>query len=535
MSEMRKRERSKRVLTTFAPAPRSIALTILILFTGFAFARATVIPSVCVVPNSRSGETTLLSDAAAGQPFIKIDRKNNTVPVDIRITISPGGANEESFNWANVSDTTEGNTYITRGDSTGSIRNLAKSHTAGETVLWSTDTTAIWSYNNTAASTVIIPKGVGSGNYFIPGRTVYSNEGQPAHFSPGIHTAFSFDFPSRDGLALTWNLNGGTATASKNAPPCGAITYQGRLSDAGAAANGQYDLQFTVFDALTGGAAQSESVAVEDVSVVNGIFTVQLNFGSAFYNNANARFMEIGVRAGTSTDAFTVLTPRQPITDAPFAVNAQYAANAANAAQLNGVAADKYVRNDGSGASLTNLNASNISSGTLNDARLSTNVALRNSANTFTGNQSIGGDLQINGNNTITGNLTTTGTITSGGNITTTGMITSGCRAGFTAIAGGRLCVSGMQTANTFLNAAETCKGMQSRVGGYLDAMLARSQIGFDYFNGQTQGWLADYIGDNVRGIWLLSGPPADFDGPPLNIYNGNAGNPPVLPYRCVY
>src|SRR6202000_2025104 len=43
----------------------------------------------------------------------------------------------------------------------------------------------------------------------------------------------------------------------------------------------------------------------------------------------------------------------------------------------------------GNGGSVTNLNGSTITSGTVADARLSSNVALRGSANTFTGNQII--------------------------------------------------------------------------------------------------------------------------------------------------
>lgn len=43
----------------------------------------------------------------------------------------------------------------------------------------------------------------------------------------------------------------------------------------------------------------------------------------------------------------------------------------------------------GSGASLTTLNASNVSSGTLADARLSSNVPLKDAANTFTASQTI--------------------------------------------------------------------------------------------------------------------------------------------------
>ena len=31
------------------------------------------------------------------------------------------------------------------------------------------------------------------------------------------------------------------------------------------------------------------------------------------------------------------------------------------------------------------------------------------------------------------------------------------------------------------------------------------------------------------------AGATPDFDGAPLNVYTGNGGNPPTLPYRCVY
>jgi hypothetical protein len=43
----------------------------------------------------------------------------------------------------------------------------------------------------------------------------------------------------------------------------------------------------------------------------------------------------------------------------------------------------------GDGSAITNLNASNISTGTLADARLSSNVPLKNAANTFTANQTL--------------------------------------------------------------------------------------------------------------------------------------------------
>ena len=51
----------------------------------------------------------------------------------------------------------------------------------------------------------------------------------------------------------------------------------------------------------------------------------------------------------------------------------------------------------GSGASLTALNGSSISTGTVADARLSTNVALQNGTNTFTANNTFNGSVAIGG------------------------------------------------------------------------------------------------------------------------------------------
>src|SRR5438477_328385 len=42
------------------------------------------------------------------------------------------------------------------------------------------------------------------------------------------------------------------------------FTYQGRLTDGGTAANGNYDLQFVLFDSLLGGIAASQYVQTND-------------------------------------------------------------------------------------------------------------------------------------------------------------------------------------------------------------------------------------------------------------------------------
>src|SRR5215469_15101912 len=62
------------------------------------------------------------------------------------------------------------------------------------------------------------------------------------------------------------------------------FTYQGRLTDGGTPANGNYDLQFTLWDALNGGTQQPQpnpvTVMLPSVSVTAGVFTVQLDFGA---------------------------------------------------------------------------------------------------------------------------------------------------------------------------------------------------------------------------------------------------------------
>jgi hypothetical protein len=98
-----------------------------------------------------------------------------------------------------------------------------------------------------------------------------------------------------------------------------AFTYQGRLTDSGGTANGQYDLEFKLYDGVTGGTQQGSTVTLEDVQVTNGVFTVQLDFGAEVFSGAD-RFLEIGVRAGASAGAFTTLSPRQQITSTPYAV-----------------------------------------------------------------------------------------------------------------------------------------------------------------------------------------------------------------------
>ena len=83
------------------------------------------------------------------------------------------------------------------------------------------------------------------------------------------------------------------------------FTYQGNLKDGVNAANGNYDFEFALFDALTAGTQLGSTVTRNSVAVAGGTFAVSLDFGAQF-PGAN-RFLEIRVRI-VGGGAFTTTT-----------------------------------------------------------------------------------------------------------------------------------------------------------------------------------------------------------------------------------
>ena len=101
-----------------------------------------------------------------------------------------------------------------------------------------------------------------------------------------------------------------------------AFTYQGKLSDTGTPVNGNYDFQFKLFDtsAIGTGIQQGTMLSIPNVTVTNGGFSVQLDFGACptCFNGAN-RFLEISLKPSAGS-TFTTLSPRQWITATPYAL-----------------------------------------------------------------------------------------------------------------------------------------------------------------------------------------------------------------------
>src|SRR6267142_2425567 len=116
-----------------------------------------------------------------------------------------------------------------------------------------------------------------------------------------------------------------------------AFTYQGRLTDNGTQRTATYDMEFRLFDALEGGnqlpLGNPITITFTDpprgVSVANGAFTVQLDFGGATAFDGNPRWLQIAVKKSTDS-SFVPLTPRQPITSTPYALRT-FAATSADA------------------------------------------------------------------------------------------------------------------------------------------------------------------------------------------------------------
>ena len=99
------------------------------------------------------------------------------------------------------------------------------------------------------------------------------------------------------------------------------FTYQGRLGQSGAALNGTFDFQFSLWDADTAGNAVGATQTITGVSVSKGHFVVGLDFGAGAFNGSN-RWLQVAVRAPATESSFTVLTPRQALTATPYAMRA---------------------------------------------------------------------------------------------------------------------------------------------------------------------------------------------------------------------
>lgn len=99
--------------------------------------------------------------------------------------------------------------------------------------------------------------------------------------------------------------------------------YQGQLKQGGRVVDAPCDFEFRLWNAPVEGSAIGSPIRFSGLSVESGLFSVELDFGSAAFDGTK-RWLELAVRCPDGPHDPTTLDPRQPITAAPYA---QYALN----------------------------------------------------------------------------------------------------------------------------------------------------------------------------------------------------------------
>jgi hypothetical protein len=121
-------------------------------------------------------------------------------------------------------------------------------------------------------------------------------------------------------LALTAGL-GGAQSQGPSAVVGTGFTYQGELRDGSGPVNATCDLQFTLWDAASGGSQIGWGWLVEGVEIVDGVFTARLDFGEGAFQG-DGRWLAIEVRCPAGAGSYTALDPRQELTGSPYALYA---------------------------------------------------------------------------------------------------------------------------------------------------------------------------------------------------------------------
>ena len=203
------------------------------------------------------------------------------------------------------------------------------------------------------------------------------------------------------------NLSAQAATLSTG------FSYQGRLFDGGTAANGQYEMEFILRDQATGGNQVGTTIAIAPVTVTNGLFQVTVDFGTNVWDG-DARWLDVSVRTNGSTSPHTLLTPSQLIQPVPYAIHSIKAGELVGtlpSTQLSGQYPNPVTLNNaanafgGNGSGLTSLNASQLATGTVPDARL--DAAMTRDTELLSVSNALSGQLTSN-NSSVLGAINTT-------------------------------------------------------------------------------------------------------------------------------
>src|SRR5512141_611937 len=100
----------------------------------------------------------------------------------------------------------------------------------------------------------------------------------------GVTGSASADNLAQSAVGLQAAQSGGNAPES--VPLSSTFTYQGRLANNGAPVTGTCGLAFRLFDDSSAGNLVGSPITLTAVSVVDGYFSVGLNFGSSAFTGS---------------------------------------------------------------------------------------------------------------------------------------------------------------------------------------------------------------------------------------------------------
>jgi hypothetical protein len=140
-----------------------------------------------------------------------------------------------------------------------------------------------------------------------------------------------FTLPARWGIALvsavmlailpgTIHAQQPSSGTDEQTPIGSSFTYEGHLTNSDdSPAGGVYDFVFKLHDSLTGTGLVGNPLVMDNVPVTAGVYRVELDFGRGIFTGY-VRYLEVGVRPGSSGGPYTTISLRQRLPAAPYAL-----------------------------------------------------------------------------------------------------------------------------------------------------------------------------------------------------------------------